>query len=119
MRRAWRYEHKDDNLLPLPVFRRRMLLHFGVVLALLVVSVGGGMLGFHALAHYAWVDAFLDSAMLLGGMGPTGPDLPTSGAKLFAGFYALYCGLVFIATAALLLAPVIHRIMHRLHWRQD
>lgn len=61
-----------------------------------------------------WIDAFLNTAMLLGGMGPVG-DLPTSAAKIFAGCYALYAGLVFIASAGILVAPVAHRILHKLH----
>ena len=65
------------------------------------------------------VDAFLNSAMLLGGMGPVGPDLRTDAGKLFAGIFALYAGLVFIATAALTLGPVVHRVLHRFHLDRD
>jgi hypothetical protein len=52
--------------------------------------------------------------MLLGGMGPVG-DLPSDSAKIFAGVYALYAGLVFIASATILIAPVAHRVLHKLH----
>jgi hypothetical protein len=76
------------------------------------------MFGFHRLAGYSWIDAFLDTAMLLGGMGPMGPDLPDDPAKLFAGFYALYAGLLVLVAAGVLFAPVVHRIMHHLHWRE-
>ena len=75
------------------------------------------MVGYHALERLSWLDAFLNAAMLLGGMGPV--DLPRSEAgKLFAGLYALYAGLMFIVTSGLLITPVLHRLMHRFHWRE-
>jgi hypothetical protein len=74
-----------------------------------------GMVGYAYFEHLPWLDAFLNSAMLLGGMGPV--DAPrTSGGKLFAGLYALYAGLVFIAAAALMFTPILHRLLHRFHW---
>ena len=73
------------------------------------------MLGYVAFERLSWVDAFLNSAMLLGGMGPVDPPQTTAG-KVFAGLYALYAGLVFIITAALVVTPVLHRLIHRFHW---
>ncbi len=105
--------------MPFPVFLRRLGNHFAIVAALLAVSLAVGMFGFHRLAGYSWIDAFLDTAMLLGGMGPMGPDLPDYPAKLFAGFYALYAGLLVLVAAGVLFAPVVHRIMHHLHWREE
>jgi hypothetical protein len=84
------YERAHHPPVPFPVFLRRLGNHFAIVAALLAVSLAVGMFGFHRLAGYSWIDAFLDTAMLLGGMGPMGPDLPDYPAKLFAGFYALY-----------------------------
>jgi hypothetical protein len=77
------------------------------------------MAGCHALFEgMLWRDAFLNSAMLLGGMGPV--DAPrTDGGKLFAGLYALYAGLVFLIAAALVVAPVVHRLLHQFHWEAD
>jgi hypothetical protein len=72
------------------------------------------MTGYEYFEHLPWRDAFLNSAMLLGGMGPVDP-LKTPAGKLFAGFYALYAGIVFIGTATVLLAPVLHRILHTFH----
>jgi hypothetical protein len=72
------------------------------------------MFGFHFLANQEWIDAFLNTAMLLGGMGPVG-DINGVGGKLFAGFFALYAGLAFIAAFAVLTAPVLHRLIHRFH----
>jgi hypothetical protein len=95
-------------------------LRFNVLLAaaLLGVSLVIGMAGYHWLAPMGWTDAFLNAAMLLGGMGPVDP-LTTDAAKLFAGAYALYCGVVFIATAGLVLAPVGAFILHRFHLDQQ
>ena len=73
------------------------------------------MIGYHWLAHQSWVDAFLNTSMLLGGMGPVG-DLPNDTAKIFAGLFALYAGLLFLVVAILLLTPVFHRVLHRFHW---
>lgn len=90
-----------------------------VALALLAVSLLIGMAGYHWLAPMRWTDAFLNAAMLLGGMGPV-DQLTNDAAKLFAGSYALYCGVVFIATAGLIIAPVGMHILHRFHLdRQD
>ena len=94
-----------------------MLAHLGIALALLVVSLAIGMIGYVSLEKLSWIDAFLNSAMLLGGMGPVNPPQTTSG-KLFAGLYALYAGLVFIVTAALVFTPILHRVMHHLHWNE-
>jgi hypothetical protein len=73
-----------------------------------------GLCGYHFLNHEAWIDALVDATMILGGMGPVSP-LNNDGAKLFASFYALFAGLVFIGTAAVLVAPWVHLLLHRLH----
>jgi len=92
--------------------------HAAAAFALVAVSVAIGMAGYEYFEGLAWRDAFLNTAMIAGGMGPV--DAPrTNGGKVFAGLYALYSGLVFIATAALLLAPVVHRVMHKFHWKQS
>ena len=86
-------------------------------LGLLAGSLAFGMLGYMLFEGLPCIDAFLNVAMLLGGMGPVNPPQSTAG-KLFAGFYALYAGLVFIATAALLFAPIFHRLIHSFHWSE-
>jgi hypothetical protein len=73
------------------------------------------MMGYHTYERLPWVDAFLNAAMLLGGMGPVDPPQSDAG-KIFAGIYALYAGLVFIVTAALVLSPIMHRLLHHFHW---
>jgi len=89
--------------------------HFSAAFALLVVSIGIGMAGYSHFEGLPWRDGFLNSAMLLGGMGQVDPPKTNSG-KLFAGFYALYCGLVFIVGAGLIVGPFVHRLMHKFHW---
>ena len=94
---------------------QRLLLHLAFSLALLAASLAVGMWGYSHYEHLPWRDAFLNAAMLLGGMGPVKLDLSEPG-KVFAGLFALYSGLVVIAVTALLLAPGIHHIMKRVHW---
>ena len=97
---------------------QRLLLHLAFSLALLAASLAVGMWGYSYFEHLPWRDAFLNAAMLLGGMGPVKLDLSEPG-KVFAGFFALYSGLVVIAVTALLLAPGIHHIMKRVHWEDQ
>ena len=109
------YETKTQAPLARAKFARRLLVHAIAALGLLLASLALGMLGYIAFEHLSWIDAFVNAAMLLGGMGPV--NLPqTAAGKLFEGLYALYAGLVFIVTAALILSPVLHRILHRFHW---
>ena len=109
------YESRTQPPLPRTSFARRLAIHLGGTLALLGASLGVGMLGYAYFERLSWLDAFLNAAMLLGGMGPV--NLPvTPGGKLFAGLYALYAGLVFILSAALVFTPIVHRVLHKFHW---
>ncbi len=108
------YETRKQPLLRPRAFVRRLLGHLAAGCVLLLGSVALGMAGYMHFEHLAPLDAFLDTSMLLGGMGPV--HIPvTDDGKLFAGFFALYAGLVFIAMAALVLAPVVHRVLHSFH----
>ena len=109
------YESKTRRPLARPVFVRRLVVHTLIALGLIAFSIAVGMTGYHRLEHLSWLDAFLNAAMLLGGMGPVNPPVTDAG-KLFAGVFALYAGLVFIVTAALFFTPLLHRLMHRFHW---
>ena len=112
------YEPKTHPPIPRKRFIRRVLLHAGAGLALLLISLTLGMAGYLYFEQLPWRDAFLNAAMLMGGMGPV--DAPrTDGGKLFAGLYALYAGLVFLVAAGLIFAPVVHRVMHKFHWEKD
>jgi hypothetical protein len=100
------------------VFRRRLAGHGAVAAALMVVSLAIGMAGYRWLAGLPPVDAFLNAAMLMGGMGPV-DALHTDAAKVFAGLYALYCGLVLLVATGILAAPILHRMLHRFHVGSD
>lgn len=109
------YESHKHPPLPRVRFLQRLVLHIAGAAGLLLGSVCIGMVGYSYFENLAWRDAFLNSAMLLGGMGPV--DAPkTDGGKIFAGLYALYAGLVFIVVAGLVFAPVLHRLLHKFHW---
>ena len=73
-----------------------------------------GMLGYHMFEHMSWVDAFLNASMILSGMRPAA-NLTTSAGKIFAGFYALFSGLAFIAIVVIMLSPLIHRFFRKIH----
>jgi hypothetical protein len=112
------YENRRAQLLPRQLFLRRVGRHALVGLGLAVLSLALGMSGYMYFEHLEWRDAFLNSAMLLGGMGPV--DNPrTPGGKLFAGCYALYAGLVFLVTVGIVLAPIVHRLIHRFHLQEE
>ncbi len=101
-------------LAPRNLFLRRLAQNAGIAL----IAVGGslvvGMWGYRYFESLTWLDSFLNAAMLLGGMGPV--ETPTTeGGKVFAGFYALYAGMVVLVAASILVAPVMHRYMHKFH----
>ena len=108
------YERRTDPLMPRRQFLVRLARSGALAVALAAFSLLIGMIGYHSLENLGWLDAFLNAAMLLGGMGPV--NTPASeGGKLFAGLYALYCGLVVIVATGVLLAPIAHRMLHKFH----
>ena len=109
------YETKQETPLTRPGFWHRLLRHAAIAAGLIIFSLGVGMAGYCGFEHMGLLDGFLNSAMLLGGMGPVNAPVTPAG-KVFAGCYALYAGLVFLVTAALLFTPLLHRLMHRFHW---
>ena len=112
------YEARSARPVSRAVFLRRVAGHVALAFLLVLGSLGGGMLGYHLFEHLAWLDAFLNASMLLGGMGPVNAPVTAAG-KIFAGVYALYAGLVFLVVAGLIGAPVFHRLLHRFHWTAD
>jgi hypothetical protein len=108
------FEHRTQPLLSRRQFLLRLARSIGLSLALVAGSLLIGIAGYRLLEGLSWIDAFLNASMLLGGMGPVNPPV-SFGGKLFAGLYALYCGLVVILIAGLLLAPVAHRVLHKFH----
>ena len=93
---------------------RAMFAHGVPLLLLVLLALGLGMAIYHWAAGLAWTDAFLNAAMILGGMGPVN-QLSTTGAKLLAGLYALFSGLVFLVVAGAMLGPLVHTLLHRFH----
>src|SRR5690349_7844091 len=111
------YEPRLAPPLSRRLFSRRFLLHFAAAQLLKRVSHAIGMGGYMYFEQLPWREAFMNTARQLDGMGPIDP-LKTDGGKVFAGLFALYAGLLFLVVAATLLAPVVHRILHRFHWEQ-
>ena len=110
-----KFEHRTQPLLSRRLFIQRLIKH-GLIGALVVgFSLGIGIVGYHWIAGFSWVDSLLNASMLLGGMGPVG-NLPNDSAKIFASLYALYAGMAFLVLTGLLLAPILHRVLHRFHW---
>jgi hypothetical protein len=108
------YESKKRLPLSRSLFLMRMLNHLIAAFVLLFLSLMLGITGYVIFEHLSFIDAFLNASMLLGGMGPVNMPV-TAGGKLFAGFYALYSGLVFILSAAVIFTPVLHRVLHKFH----
>ena len=112
------FEHRRQPLAHSSLFLRRLVRSAAIGAAIIAGSLFAGMLGYHFTESLGWLDSFLNAAMLLGGEGPI--DVPkTACGKLFAGFYALYCGLAVITVAGVIFAPVIHRALHRFHLERD
>jgi sterol desaturase/sphingolipid hydroxylase (fatty acid hydroxylase superfamily) len=112
------YEHRNEKLLTPRQFAVRVALHAALVLAAVSISLAVGVIGYRVTARLPWIDALLNASMILGGMGPVNPITTPSG-KVFASLYALYAGLFFIAVAGVLMAPFLHRMLHRFHLDAD
>jgi len=108
------YERRHERLVPRGVFYRRIARQGGIAFAVILAALCVGVSGYHFIENIPWVDAMLNASMILGGMGPVA-ELKTTAGKLFASFYALFSGLVFITVAGILFAPVIHRFLHKFH----
>jgi len=108
------FEHRRQAPLDSQQFRQRVYWHLTVATLYLLASLALGTVGSHYTEGTDWLDGLLNSAMLLGGMGPT--TIPTSVAgKWFSTFFALYAGLVFVGTSVWMVAPIFHRILHKFH----
>ena len=115
------FEHVTTPVLPRRQFLSRMMRAVLLGLGMIVVSLLIGMAGYlWFFPKHDWADAFVNAAMILSGMGPVAP-LHGDAVKLFAGCYAIYCGIALIATTGVILAPVIHRGLHKFHleWDQE
>jgi hypothetical protein len=113
-----RFERRNEPVLPWPAFLWRLAGSTLIGAGLVIVSLAIGMIGYRSLMGMSWIDAFVNASMILSGMGPLA-DPQTSGAKLFAGLYALFSGLAVLAIAGVVFAPVVHRFLHYLHADED
>jgi hypothetical protein len=112
------FEHKRSPLLPAHRFAWRLATFFALSTLIVAGGLAIGTVGYHAIAGLAWIDALLNAAMILTGMGPV-DRMTTPGAKLFAAGYALFAGVAFVTTVAVLFAPIVHRFFHHLHLELD
>jgi hypothetical protein len=109
-----RYERRGEPILPRRAFLLRIVRSALVAGAIIGVGLTIGILGYHYFVGLPWLDAFLNAAMILSGMGPI--DAPTRPAgKWFAGCYALFSGVAFITIAGILFTPIAHRLLHWFH----
>ena len=108
------YEHRKSPLLPRAVYLKRVAHSFAIASAIIGGALCIGILGYHQFDKLSWLDAFENAAMILSGMGPLTQSEPDAG-KVFAGCYALFSGLAFITSVSVVLAPVLHRFLHKFH----
>jgi len=108
------YEHHKQPLASRRVFAQRLRRNGLIGLLLLGFSLGIGMLGYHFLENLSWIDSLLNASMILGGMGPVNP-MKTDAGKVFASFYAIYSGVILLASVGILIAPIFHRFLHHFH----
>jgi len=111
------FEHHKQPLLPKDAYRRRVLQHAMTGFGLIAVSLAVGVIGYHLTGGFSWLDSLYNASMILGGMGPVIGDIKQTpdALKWFASFYALYSGLALLTSAGVLLAPIVHRILHSFH----
>jgi hypothetical protein len=112
------FERRHEPLLPRPHYWRRQLRYAGFGLALVLLSLLIGALGYHFTEGMDMVDALLNASMILFGEGPV-TELHTTTGKLFATFYALFSGVAFVTLIAVVFAPLAHRFLHKFHVEED
>jgi hypothetical protein len=108
------FERHRERLAPLSVFLWRMVKSVGIAFIIVGGALSIGIAGYYFIAGFGLIDSFLEASMILGGMGPVN-QLPNSAAKIFAGLYALFSGLIFIGVMGVVLTPIAHRVLHKFH----
>ncbi len=108
------FERRSEPLATPAEFRRRMLVYGSFTMIMILFSLAIGMMGYHYFESLSWIDSLLNASMILGGMGPV-DTLKTNSGKIFASFYALYSGIILLASVGILAAPLFHRVLHRFH----
>lgn len=113
-----RFEHKTHPVLPFPKFLARVFRFFMVSITLLLLSLGLGTAGYHYFGEINWIDAFYNASMILTGMGPVNA-MNSNAAKIFSSLYALFSGIIFLSTVAVIFAPIAHRLLHLMHVEEN
>ncbi len=108
------FEHRSQPLVPRRVFIHRLWRSFAAGSLIVLVALLIGMAGYHRFERLDWLDAFLNAAMILSGMGPVAP-IQTAAGKVFAGCYALFSGFALLTSAGVVFAPIFHRFLHKFH----
>ena len=112
---SWQtFERRHDKLAPISIYVQRILASLGLATLLILAGLLVGIIGYHFIAGFNFVDSLLEASMILGGMGPV-RELPNDTAKVFASIYALFSGVIFIALMGIILSPIAHRVMHKFH----
>lgn len=112
------FEHRRQLPLPPAEFARRQVTYVLIASVIVAVSLAIGTAGYHLTEGLPWLDAFLNASMILTGMGPV-DRLHSASGKLFAAFYALYAGVVFLVSVGIVSAPIVHRFLHRFHLEME
>lgn len=112
------YEHKSQPLLPRSRFLKRQAQNAAIAFLIVGGSLAIGILGYHYTEGLSWLDSLVNASMILGGMGPVNA-LKTDAGKIFASFYALFAGMVFLVAVGVLFAPLFHRFMHHFHLEME
>ena len=114
------FERRSQPMATQAEFMRRMLRYGLLTAGIILFSLGLGILGYHYLESLTWIDSLLNASMILGGMGPVN-TLQTNAGKIFASFYALYSGIILLASVGILATPILHRFLHHFHleWEDD
>ena len=114
-KKSWRrFERRKDKLAPVSIYVQRIAASLAIAIGLMLVALAVGVVGYHLIAGFNFVDSLLEASMILGGMGPV-RELPNDASKIFASVYALFSGVIFIALMGIILSPVAHRVMHKFH----
>ena len=100
------------------IFLTRMAKSVALWVAIMVFGLLVGMAGYAWTEGMSTVNAFVNAAMILSGMGPVS-ELHTDAGKWFAGSYAIFSGLVILLATGVVLAPIIHHVLHVFHFDTD
>ncbi|MBK8721625.1 MAG: hypothetical protein IPL95_04950 [Saprospiraceae bacterium] len=108
------YEHKSEPIISKNRFYKRVNYHLMISAMLISISLGIGIIGYHFIANICWIDSLHNASMILSGMGPV-VNIENTAGKLFSSFYALFSGIIFITNFGFILAPFVHRILHKIN----